>query len=115
MQNTRQKLPPEQTEIVRAALRNLVAAFRQTGHKTLAAFTGISVHIGLSSRKWRHVFEGDREPTREEWEAMRGAPRLLRRIAERLRLQADRWDAEADLLERQQEQYSLDLESNVAA
>lgn len=104
------KLPKDYAESAIEVIRHLVAAHRGTGMGTRAALEVIAPELEMPLRRPRRLFERDRDPHVGIDEYSRllflGA-RILRRIADHLRERADRWDAEADLLEIKHRQLSL--------
>lgn len=106
MRRYSQKRPPDYAEPAIEVLRLVVAAKRSAGHKTIAALESSAPEFDAPPRRLRHLFERDRTPYVDETEfdrmLLRGAG-ILRRIAARLRENADRWDAEADWMEKRQQ------------
>lgn len=104
------KIPPHYVNDASGVVRNLVAAHRETGVKTFAALDLIAPQLDMQPRRVRRLFELDREPLVDLDEytriLFRGA-RLLRRLADRLRERAERWESEADLLELKHRQLTL--------
>jgi hypothetical protein len=104
------KSSPNYAESAINAVRLVVAADRDCGMKTHASIEMRAPHLGLLVRRSRRLFERDRVPHvgLDEWRGvLAGTIRVLRLIADKLREKADRWEAEADLLELQQRQLSL--------
>ena len=98
-----QKRPPDYAEPAIEVLRLVVAAKRSTGDKTIAALESSAPEFDAPPRRLRHLFERDRTPYVGIDEfgrfLLRGAG-VLRGVASRLREAADRWDAEAEWMEK---------------
>lgn len=98
-----QKSPNNYAEPVIDVVRLVVAAHRQNGTKTAAALEISAPEIQIKPRRLRQLFERDRTPYVgiEEFDRalVRGAA-ILRGLAARQRESADRWDAEADWMEK---------------
>lgn len=85
-----------------SVVRDVVTAYRQSGDKTSTALQLMAPDLTLQPRRVRRLFEDDRNPAVDLDEYTRillGAARVLRRIADRIRERADRWEAHADILE----------------
>lgn len=102
--------PRNYSEPVIGLIRDLVAAHREGGTKTFAAFDDLAPELDIQPRRIRRLFEREGNPWIDVDEYTRlllcGA-RVLRRISDRLRERAERWDAEADLLELKHRQLTL--------
>ena len=97
-----QNSPPNHAEEAILLIRNLVAAERQCGKKTIASLMDVAEALQMPRRKPRHLFERDRVPFVGIDEYTRISLlgiSYLRRIIDRMRAHADRWEAEADLME----------------
>lgn len=104
------KLPNDYRDPAITVVRDVVTAFRQSGDKTSAALELMAPDLTLQPRRVRRLFEDDRNPAVDLDEYTRillGAARVLRRIADRIRERADRWEAHADILELRGRQFSL--------
>jgi len=95
--------PGNYSEAVRDVLCLLTAADRQTGRKTVVSLEMQAKALRMPKRRPRAIFERDRTPLVGILEYLRvlllGAAYLKRRAHE-LRMQADRWEAEAEELQR---------------
>lgn len=104
------KSPRNYAEPVIGLIRDLVAAHRESGVKTFAAFDDLAPELDLPPRRVRRLFEREGNPWIgiDEYTRLllRGA-RVLRGVADKLRERADRWDSEADLLELKHRQLTL--------
>ena len=105
-----QTRPKDYAELAIKVVRDLVAAHRASGAKTVAAIDMIAPELDIQPRRVRRLFERDRNPFvgLDEYRRilLRGA-RVLRRKAEWHLEQAERLDAEADLMELNHRQLSL--------
>lgn len=101
---------PNYAESASNVIRLCVAADRQAGKKTLASLYQQSLDYPMPPRRVRRLFEMDRAPFvgfAEYARLLLLCARYLRRTADRLRECADRWDAEADLMELKHRQLTL--------
>lgn len=102
--------PPNLAELAIGAIRDLVAAYRQSGLKTFAALDDIGPALGMTARHARRLFERDRNPQVSHSQLcsilLRGAA-LLHKIADELRQRAEFYDAQADRMAAQHRQLTL--------
>lgn len=104
------KSSPNYAESASNIIRLCVAADRQSGKKTLASLHQQALAYPMPPRRVRRLFEMDRAPFvgfTEYARLLLLCARYLRRTADRLRECADRWDAEADLMELNRRQLTL--------
>lgn len=110
MRKSWQNSPPNYAEPAISIVRDLVAAHRESGTKTFAALELVAPEVDVNPRRLRRLFERERVPVVRIDEYTRllllGA-RVLRRLIDRQRERADRWEAEADLLELRHRQLTL--------
>ena len=110
MRKSRRNSPHNHAESAIGLIRDLVAAHRQFGTKTFAAFDDLAPELDMQPRKIRRLFEREGNPwvgIDEYTRLLLCGARVIRAICDRLRERVERWEAEADLLELKHKQLTL--------